>query len=188
MPNGMENLDIGQKLTEFRRTNNLTIKDVAERTGLSPALLSQLERNIGNPTLSALQAIANALGVTLSSLLEQHVDNESLIMRKERQERMVYSGDEHTVYNVLTSSPVHSKLELLLMTLKPHGVTHGGFVQHKKEEEIAYVIRGEAVVVFEKEEFVLLEEDSIRILPGRKHLFRNDSEEEVKVLFVKNKP
>ena len=39
----MENLKIGKKISEYRRVNNLTIKEFSELTNLSSALLSQLE-------------------------------------------------------------------------------------------------------------------------------------------------
>ena len=48
------NLEIGKKITAYRRKHSLTIRQLAEETGLSSALLSQLERGMGNPTLYAL--------------------------------------------------------------------------------------------------------------------------------------
>ena len=61
----MENLKIGKKISEYRRVNNLTIKEFSELTNLSSALLSQLERGMGNPSLSALQSISSALNMSL---------------------------------------------------------------------------------------------------------------------------
>jgi mannose-6-phosphate isomerase-like protein (cupin superfamily) len=42
--------------------------------------------------------------------------------------------------------------------------------------------------MFEKEEFLLYEGDSVRILPAMKHRFRNETSKDIKVLFVKNNP
>lgn len=183
----MKNSDIGAKIMEYRKTNHITIKDFSDKTGLSPALISQLERNIGNPTLSALQAIAEALGITMSKLLEQEIKNEDLIVRKENRAKIVYSKNEHIVYNIVAPGPVRSKLELLVMSLIPHSETYGGFVRHDSEEEIAYVLNGQTIVEFEQEQFILYEEDSIRIMPGRKHKFINSTDKEVKVLFARLK-
>ena len=73
------------------------------------------------------------------------------------------------------------------MTLAGEMETYGGFSEHPYEEEIAYVLSGEVTILFPEESFVLREEDTIRILPGRKHRFRNNLKETAKVLFVKCK-
>lgn len=57
----MKNTRIGEKIAEYRRKNGLTLRDFAKQTNLSTALLSQLERNIGNPTLSILSTLAEAI-------------------------------------------------------------------------------------------------------------------------------
>ena len=40
----------------------------------------------------------------------------------------------------------------------------------------------------DEEEFLLREGDTIRILPNREHKFRNSTDKDVKVLFIKSKP
>ncbi len=183
----MEKLKLGEKIIEFRRKNSFTIKDFSRLTGLSPALISNIERNVANPSLSALQAIARALGVTLSTLFIEEIDNQSLILRKEDRIPHVKPNEKHVVYDLLTPNILNSNIEMLLVTLKPHSETYGGFTQHGSEEEIAYVVEGETYIIFEEEEFLLKKEDTIRILPNRKHKFRNATDEEIKILFIKSR-
>ena len=54
----MESIQIGKKVSAYRRQHNMTIKDFSEISGVSTALLSQIERDIANPSLSVLSAIA----------------------------------------------------------------------------------------------------------------------------------
>ena len=56
------------------------------------------------------------------------------------------------------------------------------------QEELAFILEGEVSIIFENEEFLLREGDTIRILPNRGHKFRNDKDSDVKVLFIKSKP
>ena len=56
------------------------------------------------------------------------------------------------------------------------------------QEELAFILEGEVSIMFENEEFLLREGDTIRILPNRGHKFRNDMDKDVKVLFIKSKP
>ena len=183
----MENLKIGKKINEYRRIHEITIKEFSQMTNLSSALLSQLERGMGNPSLSALQSIASALNVSLSSLFEEEVTNESLILRKEDRSTIYNPDQKHVLYDVLTPSPLNSSVELLLMNLSSNSNTYGDFSTHV-EEELAYILDGEVNIVFENEEFLLREGDTIRILPNRGHKFKNDTEKDIKVLFIKSKP
>ncbi|MDD3116653.1 MAG: XRE family transcriptional regulator [Victivallaceae bacterium] len=177
---------IGKKIIEYRKEHGLSIKDFAQRSELSTALISQLERGIGNPSLSVLKAISRVLGISLPTLLVEDIDNGSLIRRKNEQEKIHNPNEKNAVYYALTPGPVRSNVELLQMTLKPFSESNSGFSQHF-EEEIAYIVEGEAVMVFEHEEFLLKQEDTIRILPSRKHKLRNASPNPVKVLFIKSK-
>ena len=181
---GMKNTRIGEKISEYRRKNGLTLRDFATQTTLSTALLSQLERNIGNPTLSILSTLAEAMGISVSELVEQKVENAEMILRKEQRKTIVmYQGQ--TMYDVLACDTCHANLELLLMTLEGKSWTSNGYTQHTQEEEVAYVLQGEVTIDLEGEVFVLGEEDTIRILPGRNHKLYNHTDTEVKVLFVK---
>ena len=60
---------LGALLRAQRRAADLTLRDLSERTKVSNAYLSQLERGLHEPSLSVLTAIASALGVPLGSLL-----------------------------------------------------------------------------------------------------------------------
>lgn len=73
-----------------------------------------------------------------------------------------------------------------MMVLGPNRETNHGFSQHF-EEEIAFLLEGEADLVFEEEEFRLEPGDAVRILPSRKHKLRNRSGKLVRVLFIKSR-
>ena len=185
----MINLVIGEKISKFRRERGMTIKEMAQMTGLSSALLSQLERNIGNPTLSALSAIAHTLNVPLSDLVQERVENKELILRKNERRRVAYIKNSEEMYDVLSKETAHSNLELLSMTLEAHCKASSGFNCHPNAEEIALVTSGQACILFlengQVEEFILDEGDSIRILPGRYHMTENRSDQETQIIFVK---
>ena len=62
---------LGSLLRSQRAAAELSLRDLAERTNVSNAYLSQLERGQHEPSLSVLRSIASALGVPLESLLLQ---------------------------------------------------------------------------------------------------------------------
>jgi transcriptional regulator with XRE-family HTH domain len=60
---------LGALLRAQRTAADLTLRDLSERTKVSNAYLSQLERGLHEPSLGVLRAIASALGVPLELLL-----------------------------------------------------------------------------------------------------------------------
>jgi transcriptional regulator with XRE-family HTH domain len=60
---------LGALIRAQRVTAGLTLRELSERTKVSNAYLSQIERGLHEPSISVLGAIAAALGVTLEALL-----------------------------------------------------------------------------------------------------------------------
>ena len=61
--------EMGEHLREARRARHLSLRDLAERLGVSPSLISQIETGRANPSVSTLYAIAAELDVSLDELL-----------------------------------------------------------------------------------------------------------------------
>ncbi len=75
---------IGFQLKRERRLKGMRLIDVAEAAGLSPSLISKIERNKINPSLSTLHRIAKVLGTSVSALfaLDEQLDKVVLKQRE----------------------------------------------------------------------------------------------------------
>src|SRR5690606_32488346 len=62
-------MKLQDRLKEVRTTHDLTLKELANRTGLSVSYLSDIERGRTNPSLSTLESLAIALEMTVIDLL-----------------------------------------------------------------------------------------------------------------------
>jgi len=62
---------LGQRLRELRRRRGETLTQTAERAGISPQYLSELERGLKDPSSEVLAAVAGALGATLIDVTSQ---------------------------------------------------------------------------------------------------------------------
>src|ERR1700709_320939 len=62
---------IGERLREARQSQGLTARDVAKRVGVSPSLISQIERDKVNPSVSTLWGMVTVLGLTMSDLFSE---------------------------------------------------------------------------------------------------------------------
>jgi transcriptional regulator with XRE-family HTH domain len=65
--------EIGARLRVERQRKDLTVRELARRVGVSPSLVSQIERDKVNPSVSTLWAMVTALGLTMGDLFS-HVE------------------------------------------------------------------------------------------------------------------
>src|SRR6201991_451051 len=60
---------IGVRIKEIRLARGMTLQSVSDVSGLSPSMLSLVERGRASPSIGSLVVIANSLGVTMTDLL-----------------------------------------------------------------------------------------------------------------------
>lgn len=73
------NLIIGNKLKDIRNKRNLSLDEVTKLTGVSKAMLGQIERGQSNPTVSTLWKIATGLKVSFSLFIDENQEDLQLI-------------------------------------------------------------------------------------------------------------
>ncbi|MBX2867534.1 MAG: XRE family transcriptional regulator [Acidiferrobacterales bacterium] len=61
-------LSLGRQVREFRQEQGMTVSDLAKQSALSPGMLSKVENGLTSPSLSTMQAIAEALNVPVTAL------------------------------------------------------------------------------------------------------------------------
>jgi mannose-6-phosphate isomerase-like protein (cupin superfamily) len=144
-----------------------------------------LERGIGNPTISVLAALADGMGISMADLVSEHIENENLICRREERET-VRKEEGLLLKSVLVETGTNTSLSVHLLELEPQRKSSKGFEAHL-EEECLYVLEGKLVMVFENEEFLLHDGDSIRVLSNRLHYVRNDGDAPAFALNIKCK-
>ena len=62
---------LGRRLRALRRHRGETLNQTAERAGISPQYLSEIERGLKDPSSEVLAAVAGALGATLIDVTSQ---------------------------------------------------------------------------------------------------------------------
>lgn len=67
-------LAIGRAIAGYRSDRHLSLRALAESSGLSLAYLSEIEHGRKDPSSGTLDQLADALGITLSDLLREIVD------------------------------------------------------------------------------------------------------------------
>src|SRR5580765_8944277 len=79
---GFEASRVGGRLREQRESRGISLRELARRVGVSPSLVSQIELDRVNPSVSTLYAIVTELGMTMSD-----------VFGEQPEERVVQTGD-----------------------------------------------------------------------------------------------
>ncbi|ENM2495708.1 MULTISPECIES: helix-turn-helix domain-containing protein [Serratia] len=87
MDNGLETADLrlAQRLADLRQQQGWSLEELAQRTGLSRATLSRVERAETSPTASLLNRLCAAYGLTMSRLLSDIEDEPPELLRPQQQ-------------------------------------------------------------------------------------------------------
>lgn len=178
----MSDLNIGEKIAQYRKSKDLSIRELAKMAEVTPSLLSQVERGLTNPSVNSLKSIANALNAPLFTFFTSEVIKEDLIVRGNNRKKVIIHGAENVIYEMLASS-VNGNLEFAIMDLSPKSSSCIGYIHHNGYE-IAYVLEGEATLHLDDEKFELKKEDSVKIPVGMKHRWENNSDLQAKVIFA----
>ena len=60
---------LGKKIQRLRKAYNLTLNELSEQSGVAKSIISQLEKNETNPTLSTMWRLSCALNTPLDEVL-----------------------------------------------------------------------------------------------------------------------
>lgn len=181
----MQDINIGEKVKEYRLAKGISLRDLSEKAGLSPSMLSQIENNSVNPSINALKGIAGALNIPLFKFFQESETQEDLVVRKGEYRTMGRAGDQ-VQYQLLTST-TSGQLECCLMDL-PAGGSSSDAPRGHNGEEVAYVISGEVDVEMDDRKYHLCEGDAVKIPPQVQHRWLNTSEKETRVIFAVTPP
>ncbi len=138
-------IKVGEKIKELRESLNLSLKDIAEKTGFSTAYLSQVENHLISPPLGALIKIAHSLGIEIGRFFNQSGKAPFTIVRKdERQPTSRVSSKEGVRYGYsyesLAPDKVNRHMEPFLVTLEP--AAKRSMPYNHEGEEFLFVLEG----------------------------------------------
>ena len=186
---------IGPRLREARERKNMTVRGLARYVGVSPSLVSQIERGRVMPSVGTLYSIANELGLVVDDLFTGAQPRTKGRERGEKSEDLaspvLHAGQRKTIgladgvrWERLTPTP-DKDVEFLLVVYdvgaescaKDAMIRHGG-------KEYAYMIRGRLGIKIGFEELELSPGDSIAFDAQMPHRLWTIGREPAEALWV----
>jgi transcriptional regulator with XRE-family HTH domain len=185
----LEELDplvIGARVKALRESSGLSLRELAERSGVSAPMLSQVERGETSPTLTVAARVAAGLELRLSQLLRLDEDGAVTVARASGRRRGGNARHGHR-FEILTSPQPGQRAELSRHTLAPGAATGGADdppIHEPGSRETALVERGPVVLVCDGLRYELEQGDCVTFDADLPHHFENTGDAEAAFLAV----
>ena len=169
--------DVGPRLRALREHTGLSLRELAARTGVSAAMLTQVERGDTSPTLAVAARIAAGLDLTLSQLLR--LDEGEAVAVVGRAERRSGGPDGHGHrYEIVTPPGPGQRAEVSVHALAPGAATGGPAdppMHEPGSRETALVTEGRVQLLIDDAAYELAEGDAVTFDADLPHQFENPS-------------
>ncbi len=158
---GQVEFNLGEKIRKMRAERNLTLKDVAESTRFSTALMSRIEHNLVSPPIATLYRLSQAFNVKMKDFFDEEPLNEDIrIVTAEERGKAYRDGSRYGyLYETLAADPARTGLEPLLVTLYPEHRNRVHFFTHPGHEFIL-ILKGRMSLHYGKNLYLLARGDS----------------------------
>jgi transcriptional regulator with XRE-family HTH domain len=192
-------MDLSKKMRKLRKEQRLTLNGLSAKSGLSCTYLSQIERDLCNPSIGALKRIADALNTSIISLMgfdevekktndsdqQKKDDKKVAVVKKDRRKTLVYPGGQRKAF--LLTPDLQRKMEVLLTHEEPQREAEEDWYQHEGEE-FGLILEGRYEVTVENQTYILEEGDSIYFQSQLPHKMRSIGEKAAKTLWIITPP
>lgn len=177
---------LGARVRALRESLDLSLRDLAERSGVSAPMLSQVERGETSPTLQVATRIAAGLELRLSQLLRLDEDGAVSVVRASERRKGPDRGTGHG-YEILSPPLPGQRAELSRHTLAPGAATGGPGdppVHEPGSRETALVESGKVVLACDGRRFELAAGDCVTFDADLPHHFENPGNRDAVLLAV----
>ena len=175
---------IGPNVRRERQSRKLSLEELSESSGVSKAMLSQIESGKVNPTVMTMWKIAQALKVDFNVLIKAEDDKvrRFTVCRREDLTRLD-TDDDGVAIKVLTPLSQAEDLELYCLTMQP-GSRLESTAHYENSEEYVTVLSGDIQVSVGKNEAKLHTGDVLIYQCDIEHRIINIGNTEAKVYLV----
>jgi transcriptional regulator with XRE-family HTH domain len=177
----MPEVNVGQRLRELRLERGLSIRALAERSGLNVNTFSLIENNKASPSVSTLQQIAQALQVPISAFFEiKHGHNKVAYQKSGQRPHAPFAHGE--MWDLGAGMP-RQGAEPLIITLNARADSGKNPIVHTGREFV-YCLEGSVVYVVGEETYQLDPGDSLMFEAYLPHHWQNLKEAPSRLLLV----
>jgi transcriptional regulator with XRE-family HTH domain len=176
---------LGERIKALRRDCLLQQRQLAEKAGMTPSMVSQIESGRLTPSLHTLGKIAAALGVPIATLFDGQAAGRIQVSRKKEYPVVSFDGSSER-WAILGAGLFEGKVRAVVSTLdgKSRGVTTEKVVIKPGQMKLFYVLDGKVALHYNGERQTLETGDSAMLDGGLPHGWENLGKKAARALWV----
>ncbi|MHA2940421.1 cupin domain-containing protein [Vibrio sp. RC27] len=163
-------MDVGKQLKTIRTMKGFSQRELAKQSGVTNAMISQIEKNMVNPSIGSLKKILEPLSVSMGEFFTDEIEAEDKIFFTA--DELVDIGDKVISMLLVGGTKSSRKLALMREVFPPGSDTGIDEIQHEGEEA-GIILRGEIEVIVGNQSKILKAGDSYYFKTQQPHRFRN---------------
>ena len=175
---------LGTRLKKLRGDRDWSLEQLADASGVSRSMLSQIERDQANPTLAVTLRIARALGMSIGELVEAPGATSSVAVIRAGDRAHHFRSDEHCTIRTLSPLHLEKDVEFYEVRLRPKGELRSA-AHYEGTREFLTVEKGRVRVTSGSDSDMLNAGDSASYRADVPHLIQNLARSET-ILFLVN--
>lgn len=160
---------IGNNLAQLRHQKKLSLEKLAELSGVSKAMLGQIERAESNPTVNTLWKIASGLHVPFHKLMATNKAPAEVVRFSEIES--ISDADGLTIFPQFTFDQ-ENFFEIFLINLLPN-CSHVSDPHDVNSEEYILILDGSLEIQVGEQLYQLTTGDGIHFQSDQPHMYRN---------------
>ncbi len=174
---------LGNRLSSLRKRKRMTLDELSSKSGVSKSILSQIERDLSNPTVSTISRIAKALEENLSDFFSKIDLEDSSTIEKSKEMPSITSKDGLCDLMILGAGETVNWLQWYLLSMQPNGVLDSSSHGPKSFENLT-VLEGEIEVEVNEKIEKVKKGDTFRFQTNKRHIIKNSKKKKSKVLMI----
>ena len=175
---------MGKRIKKKREVLGYLVKELSAQIGVTPSLISQIEKGKAFPSIVTLKKIAEALQTTVGALIgeNENLGQHPLLTSKER--RFVKKNKNGTSLHMLSYHDPTKQIEPYIIQFKKKSTSEGIMTSNFPGQEFCFVLKGSFETIVNEEQYSLDEGDGFYFNSIQPHQFKNISEKEAELLWI----
>lgn len=177
---------IGNRIRDLRKAHGLGVKTFAQTVGVTPAYISQIERNMTEPSLRVLRNIAKVLNVELMLLFASDMPSDVLVTKHGCRDTMTIAGDNARFQLMMPYHTVDGRspdMSVVVVTIGAGQADSEESIVHDYDE-VCIVLEGGVEYHTPNGVYALEAGDSLYIRKGIQHTIYNKKDQDAKLLAI----
>lgn len=181
---------VGEKIRNARKEKNMTISELASKIDVTAGYISQIERDLIDPSLSVLRRLCKAIQIPLAELFSEEF-TPGVVEIPAGSRTKIKFADINMTYEFLTpyikEKECSPKMEVFYYKLAPKSWGSSEIMQHEADE-CTYILKGEVEYHIDGKIYTIKEGGSLYIPENLQHTLYNATDEYVEGIGIMTPP